>query len=964
MGGSPDSKMRVTQYSASIHYGICHGPVDDISRILVQEKEAWTGTQSAQGSITIRQKELFGGTKKEGGVEGLAEYLPGGPTQTIPEILAAKAGRTTATMPAYRGIASLWFYGRNLIEPDAEHSPGFYWGANNPYLPGVWVTVSRTSEGLGGGNARIGADSNGAHIIYECLTNTSWGMGSPASAIDVLSFTRAAATLAGESFGLSMIWTRQTTIEAFVSEVLDHIEAVLFVSPRTGLLTLKLIRAPYVRHSIHFALDRSTSMAGDRLATLKAAMSSVLDIISARLAAGDFSADILISTFGPTEQMSSALAATPADITTLKSFVNGLTANASNTDFEVAANRAAAWFGATSSDVSIRQRVFVLVTDGEPTAAGWPGVTSEETAAAAAAAMADLLSRDGGTFNEAAGTAVDCYGVNINLTNTTYTAYLDNTPVDGVPVVTSTDHSGLTDIILDAINIEYPTFTPLNANVTKFGRKLWGETVNEIVATWTNPASEEEETVVAQDLANIEMQGGIVSDSRNYYGVRNSALAMRLAQRDLRAAATPLASCDIEVNREAWDLEPGDVCILESPEDGIDSIVMRVGPVDYGTPGDATIRASLVEDVWSLALADYTDPPETEAEDTSEIPTPADYTLILTASYWSVVNGTTISIEYPEVIAGVLATEDGPDTIDFDLYGEVVDAGGNTTVEDIGTKTIASRSELPDALIAEVETIILDFGTRTRGNGPTVGGFVLLEGADETEHELCLIISVGDSPISWTLRRGVLDTIPRAWPAGTPAWFIDESSIWLDQTIRAAGETVDYQILPRTSRGQLALGDAPIVSETLTGRPHLPLRPAGVTIDLDDGFSGLVDVSGVDPIPVTWARRNRLTEDTLILAWDDGDVTPEVGQTTTVRLTDIDDNVVHEYTGIAGTSQNVDPADFGDLSQGYILVTAVRDGLESLQPYKVHVILSYAFEFEDGDVFEFEDGQNKAFEDL
>lgn len=930
MGGQPDAKMRVTKYYASVHYGICHGPLDYISAIIVNEKEAWTGQQSAQGSINIDKQALFGGTKKEGGVAGIAEYLSGGPAQTIPEVLAAKAGRTTATMPAYRGIASVWFHdSATVLSDDRDDRPGFYWSANSPYLPGVWITAARASTALNEVHARIyrvsteyddvfsdtssgwkylqvsladavdrsaktfddsgwptgqmpfrdaGAahpeavaegfsgtqntdwqndtklwlrkaftvetiapiaidlfvddyatvwvngtqvlartnfyasypptatsveitipasvlvdgenviailcedqgssrtyaavkligvfgefDSNPAHIIYECLTNTSWGMGAPSSAIDVASFEAAAATLYDEDFGLSMIWTRQTTIEAFISEVLDHIEAVLFVSPRTGLLTLKLIRNDYS--------------------------------------------------------------------------VTGL-----------------------------------------------------------------------------------------------------------------------------------PEFTPDNSVVTKFGRKLWGETINEIVVTWTNPASEEEETVVAQDLANIAAQGGIVSDSRNYYGVRVKDLAMRLAQRDLRAGATPLASCDIEVNREAWDLLPGDVVILDSPEDGIEALVMRVGPVDYGQPGDGTVKASLVEDVWALALADYTVPPDTAAEDTSELPTPADYTLILTASYWSVLNGIDPAISdivYPEVFAGVLATEDGPDTIDFDLYGEVVDAGGNTTVEDIGTKTITSRSELPDPLVAEVESIIFDFGTRTRGNGPSVGGFVLLEGADETEHELCLILAFDDtSPTSWTLRRGVLDTIPKAWPVGTPVWFIDDSSIWLDQTVRAAGETVNYQILPRTSMGQLAIGDAPIVSETLTGRPHLPSRPAGVTIDLDDGFSGSIDLAGVDPIPVAFARRNRLTEDTLILAWDDGDVTPEAGQTTTVRLTDIDNNVVHEYTGIAGTSQNVDPADFGDISQGYIIVTAVRDSLESLQPYRVHVILSYAFEFEDGDIFEFEDGERKEFEDL
>jgi hypothetical protein len=65
-----------------------------------------------------------------------------------------------------------------------------------------------------------------------------------------------------------------------------------------------------------------------------------------------------------------------------------------------------------------------------------------------------------------------------------------------------------------------PTIDPSNATLTNFGRKLWGEIVNEISVTWTNPDNEQDETVTVHDLASITTQGGIISDSRNYYGVR------------------------------------------------------------------------------------------------------------------------------------------------------------------------------------------------------------------------------------------------------------------------------------------------------------------------------------------------------------------------------------------------------------------------------------------------------------
>jgi hypothetical protein len=131
-----------------------------------------------------------------------------------------------------------------------------------------------------------------------------------------------------------------------------------------------------------------------------------------------------------------------------------------------------------------------------------------------------------------------------------------------------------------------PTIDPSNATLTNFGRKLWGEIVNEISVTWTNPDNEQDETVTVHDLASITTQGGIVSDSRNYYGVRYARSRKRLAARDLRSAGAPLATCDAEVDRTMWFLRPASVVLLDWPEYGLVGLVMRVTSIDYGKPGD------------------------------------------------------------------------------------------------------------------------------------------------------------------------------------------------------------------------------------------------------------------------------------------------------------------------------------------------------------------------------------------
>lgn len=88
-------------------------------------------------------------------------------------------------------------------------------------------------------------DMNPAHIIRECLTDASWGMGYPESDMDDSAFTKAADGLYDEQMGISLLWDRQIPLEDFVMEILKHINAVLYVSRLTGKFVLKLIRDDY-----------------------------------------------------------------------------------------------------------------------------------------------------------------------------------------------------------------------------------------------------------------------------------------------------------------------------------------------------------------------------------------------------------------------------------------------------------------------------------------------------------------------------------------------------------------------------------------------------------------------------------------------------------------------------------------------------------------------------------------------
>ncbi|MCR9268117.1 MAG: hypothetical protein NXI03_11150, partial [Alphaproteobacteria bacterium] len=125
--------------------------------------------------IRIDKPDLFGGESREGGIVGDIDVLMGALDQGQNDYLAARAG---ADVPGFRGLCSLVL--RQV-----------YLGLN-PYLKPWAVRLTRVLTAEDGAaqwypeTAEIfavdpetdwGPDMNPAHIIRECLTNRSWGLG-------------------------------------------------------------------------------------------------------------------------------------------------------------------------------------------------------------------------------------------------------------------------------------------------------------------------------------------------------------------------------------------------------------------------------------------------------------------------------------------------------------------------------------------------------------------------------------------------------------------------------------------------------------------------------------------------------------------------------------------------------------------------------------------------------------------
>lgn len=116
----------------------------------------------------------------------------------------------------------------------------------NPKGSGSWnVEIFKAADPFQCFTSFDCSDMNPAHIIRECLTDPDWGMGYSDSDIDDTAFQFAADGLWLELLGLSVTWSREAPLIDFVTEILRHIDAVLYVSRETGKFTLKLIRDDY-----------------------------------------------------------------------------------------------------------------------------------------------------------------------------------------------------------------------------------------------------------------------------------------------------------------------------------------------------------------------------------------------------------------------------------------------------------------------------------------------------------------------------------------------------------------------------------------------------------------------------------------------------------------------------------------------------------------------------------------------
>ena len=262
------------RYYFSLHIGIGRGPVNQIAEVRVGGLTAYGGAINLKDSgrlVYINKPELFGGDKKEGGIQGPMYCYNGAPDQVLqprltsappgsPGILAGiKKNSNTVTrslpsiasslggdVPNFRGVVTLWYDGLVCSMNPYPKEWAFRvrrwdagWWNDEPWYPAKARVLLQSEKG------DYIFSMNGAHMLYEINTNPEWGRGMPPELIDENSFIEAANTLCEENVGLCIPWFRQESIREFIPKVIDHIAGVQYVDRETGKLTLRLIRGDY-----------------------------------------------------------------------------------------------------------------------------------------------------------------------------------------------------------------------------------------------------------------------------------------------------------------------------------------------------------------------------------------------------------------------------------------------------------------------------------------------------------------------------------------------------------------------------------------------------------------------------------------------------------------------------------------------------------------------------------------------
>jgi hypothetical protein len=510
--------------------------------------------------------------------------------------------------------------------------------------------------------------------------------------------------------------------------------------------------------------------------------------------------------------------------------------------------------------------------------------------------------------------------------------------IDGLLYCNPQEGNIVTKLIRKDYDIDdLPVFDESNIlAVRNFNSKLWEDTINQVRVTFTDRAKKyEESSAMDQDLANINSQDRIRSTTQSFPGVNNATLAQEIASRELAQGSVPLMAVQLETNREASQLRPGDCFVWAWDPYRISRVVMRVRDFDLGSLSSNKIVFQATQDEFAIGATTFT-PPSSSG---GNVPPPDDpataaVTRLVTEGSFFFANASAINIS--DVQGIILVAAEAPDiaSLEYDIYTSN-NGGANydlvkehvayTTHGSLNTAVTAaanlSTGVIPSLTVtAEVD----DFTTNTAAEIGQGNGLVLID------NELCAYESYtdnGDRTITLTnVWRALLDTAPLAHGIGAQVWLITGDAVVDDPF--GSTDTVRVKIVTRSFRDEIDITTVPYDSITLNKRAARPLRPANVKFDAGTAFSP--PAVGTGSHTITWANRSR--KSLVVRKITDNTNEYESGQQTVFRYRKNAGAWVQALIAPGVTTYTFDAAAAGGDTVDYELYST-RDSFDSLSKW-------------------------------
>lgn len=896
------------RYYLGAHMYLGHAEFDKIYKIRVSDKTVWEG-EAMDETIYINSPKAFGGTEREGGIQGYVDVESGSNTQAVNTYLNSKQDSIN-TVPAYRGKTALVL---NQV----------YMGTN-PYMK-PWSVYSQRIY-----KTDLGADQwyrAKAGILNPAIINYSIDFTGTVSDYTVIEGSSANFTDVSSPYGNAIraydngaprdIIQRSFTPISVISlqfyfrvTLLDNDDAgriFFYDSSDTLIFTLVSAREDVVDSLRRVQVNATVGESGEYLSTAAPDVDKWY-----RVDASFTGGTAYVSLYDTTDDslVGSAEVACPA--------------NPEFAYFQIWTEGDLSGTGGVTEWAGININNIGQTLDMNPAHIIRECLT--HTVWGLGYAASDI---DDTAFTAAADTLYsESFGLSFYWQNSeSIYEFIRNVlrHIDGALYVSPSTGKWVLTLIRDDYTLgSLATLDESNIiEIQDYKKPTINELVNHVTVNYWDSSTGQDASISVQDIALAQQQGQVIANSVTYDGCTKGELAEKLASRDLAALSNPLATCVIIANREAYNLNIGDAFKLTWPKYGLSEVVFRVSNIGFGTLNNGQIRIECLQDVFAFPTAIY-GAPESSGW-TAPVNDPVDVTnwFVQETPYWLLIQdqGEDFTLDTTDGYLMVGAAQPTSDSISYRIWTD--ESGDYVEQEAADFCPYATLDhDFPKANNGTIETAFSVTGLTADEIDDIAAGSACRIGT-----EWMVIVSVtstGTDTADVVVGRAVADTVIADHLSGAGVYFFSDY-YGSSTTLYQDAESVNVKLTPQTGNGFLDVASATAMSLTFDQRAYRAYPPANIklnTVYFPDAYE---DTGSVDS---TWAHRDRLTQTAGLVDFDEASIGPEASTTYTTTLTRVNTGAVLDTnTGLTGTSDSLDPGGY----DGLVLyeIKAVRDSLDS-----------------------------------